>query len=366
MDEKYIRHPLFGISLKNWIRSITYNKGIEKEFYLKAIFVSISIVFFIPARILFKLINNKKIKNTKIEKSPIFIIGHWRSGTTYLHELMCMDPKLSYISLWHTLLPDSFLILEPSKRFVSNFLPETRPMDSIKVKVDGPYEEEAGLSTLLPWSYFHCFIFPKNAKKQFKNSVLFKGLSEKEINEWKKTYLWLIKAVTYANNNKRLIIKSPSNTARIKTLLEIFPNAGFIHIIRNPYEVYASTKKMRKKVLNQYALQKTTEEEIKKQVLENYIDLMNEYFKHKNLIPKNRLIEVRYEELVSNPIEILEKIYEKIGLNGFEKAKPYFEKYLKENKDYKKNKYIFDEKTINEVKKNWDFSIKKWKYLPPN
>ena len=365
MEEKYIRHPLFGITLKNWIRIITSNGGIDKEFYLKAVFVTISIIVFSPARILFKIFYGNKIRRNKIEKNPIFIIGHWRSGTTYLHELVCMDPNIAYVSLWNTLLPDSFLILDPIKEILSKFLPSTRPMDQIKVQIDGPYEEEAALSTLIPWSYFHCFIFPKNAKKQFENSVLFKGLSDKEINEWKETYLTFLKAVSYENKNKRLTIKSPANTARIKALLELFPDAYFIFIYRNPYSLYFSTMKMRKNVLNQYALQSTTEKEINEHVLENYIQLMDEYFKQKENISKNNLIEISYEELVKNPLETLEQVYTKFDLKGFKVAKPYFEKYLKENKEYKPNKYSFDKKIIQTIKDKWSYTIEKWGYKPP-
>ncbi len=365
MEEKYIRHPLFGTSLKNWIRIITDNGGVEKGFYLKAVFVTISIIAFSPARILFKIFYHNKIKKNNIDKNPIFIIGHWRSGTTYLHELICMDPKIRYVSLWNTLLPDSFMILNPVKEIMSSFLPSTRPMDQIKVQIDGPYEEEAALSTLLPWSYFHCFIFPKNAKKQFENSVLFKDLSDKELKEWKDTYLYFLKAVSYENKNKRLVIKSPSNTARIKILLELFPNAYFIFMYRNPYNIYFSTLKMRKNVLHQYALQNTTEQEIDKHIIKNYTQLIDEYFKQKNNIPKNHLIEISYEEMVKNPIKTLDQIYTKFNLEGYNKAKPYFERYLKENKGYKTNKYDFDKNILKKISDKWSFTIKKWGYKPP-
>ena len=35
----------------------------------------------------------RKYQNkSKIDQPPVFIIGHWRSGTTMLHELMIQDP----------------------------------------------------------------------------------------------------------------------------------------------------------------------------------------------------------------------------------------------------------------------------------
>ena len=38
--------------------------------------------------------------------------------------------------------------------------------------------------------------------------------------------------------------QSPAHTARLKLLHELFPEAKFIHISRNPFEVYQSTSKL--------------------------------------------------------------------------------------------------------------------------
>ena len=33
---------------------------------------------------------------------------------------------------------------------------------------------------------------------------------------------------------KRIVLKSPAHTARVRVLLELFPKARFVHIIRDP------------------------------------------------------------------------------------------------------------------------------------
>jgi hypothetical protein len=315
--------------------------------------------------LLFKIVYNSRISKTKINKPPIFIIGHWRSGTTYLHELMSNGPQFCYVSLWQTLVPESFLILNPFKSFFSQFLPAKRPMDEIKVDMDSPYEEEAALAALNRWSFFHCFIFPRNPRRQFNQSVLFKDMSSKDVEKWKKTYLHLVKAATYENDGKQIIIKNPANTARIKVLLEVFPDAYFIHIYRNPYKVYVSTKKLRNRVLGPFALQNTTSEVVEQQVIDNYIQLMNGFFEQRKLIPPGRLVEIRYEDLVANPLEQVKQIYSKLGLSGFDRAKPAIQRHIDSQIDYKTNVYKFDRNVIDIVDKNWGFTIKKWNYEPP-
>ena len=364
-NNQTVQHPLFGISLRSWIQLLEKNGGVDKEYLSKMIFITLTSIFTTPARILFNIKYSSKINTKQVSHPPVFIIGHWRSGTTYLHELLCQDPQFCYVSLWNTLLPDSFLILEPLKKFLSRFLPSERPMDEIKVEMDGPYEDEAALAVLYPWSFFHCLHFPRNAEEQYLKSIHFYEMTSDEKNKWKTTYQQFIKTITLANHGKRLLSKNPPNTARITALLELFPEANFIHIYRNPYKVYLSTKKMRQNVLDKLALQKASQEDIEQQVINNYIRLMSSYFEQQKKIQKDKLVEIQYEDLVTNPIEQVKKIYSTFKLPNFEDALPKMKKYLEKQSDYKTNIYSIDDKIVQHVNKNWKFTIDRWKYTPP-
>lgn len=363
--KRNIQHPLFGISIRKWIKLVEKNGGIDKKYLNRGIFITIFSICTTPFRLIFKIKYSSKIKDTEIKNPPVFIIGHWRSGTTYMHEILCEDSQFCYITLWQTMLPDSFLILEPMKKFLSKFLPKERPMDQIKVDIDGPYEEEAALATLNLWSFFHALHFPKNAEEQYQKSINFEDLTNEERAEWKNNYLNFMKSITFTNKGKRLLLKDPANTARIPFLLELFPDAKFIHIYRNPYNVYLSTVKMRNRVLNKLALQEGNREEIERNVIKNYKELMTCFFKQKNLIPKENFVEIRYEDLIKDPLEEVKKIYMKLKLNGIERALPGMNKYLISKKDYKTNVYNINEKVIERVNKNWEFTIKRWRYKPP-
>jgi hypothetical protein len=359
------QHPLFGISMRNWIRLVRSNGGIDRKYYGKALFITLTSLATAPARFLFKLMYRAKIDNTAVQNQPVFIIGHWRTGTTYLHELLSQDPQFCYISLWNTLLPDSFLIFEQMKPLLARFLPTKRPMDEIKVEMDGPYEDEAALAVLLPWSFFHCLHFPRNAEEHYLKAVHFQGLTSEEVDLWKKTYLTFIKTVTFANHGKRLLSKNPPNTARLSALLDLFPQARFIHIYRNPYKVYLSTKKMRHNVLKQLALQDTTEADLEGHVIHDYTRLMDRYFKDKEHVPKEQLVELRYEDLIKDPIGQVKAIYEKLQLPGFEQALPKMNNYLDRQATYKTNVYTIDKKIIEYVHENWKSTIDRWGYTPP-
>jgi hypothetical protein len=359
------QHPLFGISTRQWVQLVKKNGKIDCQYLHRALFITVASLGIAPVRMLFKIKYERKINAIELHDPPVFIIGHWRSGTTYLHELLSNDPQFCYTTLWSTLLPEGCLILAPMKRFLARFLPSERPMDAIKVDMDGPYEDEAALAVLCPWSFFHCLHFPRNAEEQYLKSIHFQGLSSEEKNQWKETYLKFIKTVMFMNQGKRFLSKNPPNTARITTLLEMFPDAKFIHIYRNPYLVYLSTKKMRTRVLDKLALQDASEAEIEQQVLSNYVRLMNNFFEQKEQIQKDRFVEIKYEDLVADPMKHIQHIYETLQLPGFETAMPEMTKYLTRQSEYKTNTYSLDEKIVQHINKNWQFTLDRWRYTPP-
>src|SRR5665648_1005332 len=101
---------------------------------------------------------------------------------------------------------------------------------------------------------------------------------------------------------KRLILKNPANTARIKLLLELYPEAQFIHIYRNPYVVYMSTKHFYNKMVQAFTFQKISDADLEDHILWIYKRMMESYFEEKKLIPKGNLVEIKFENLESEPL----------------------------------------------------------------
>jgi len=359
--KRNIQHPLFAISTRRWVQLLARNGGVDPGYRVRAAFITMMSLATAPVRLLFSLRYRRRIEEASLAYPPVFIIGHWRSGTTYLHEIMSQDPQFCHVSLWETMLPDSFLVLEPMKPFLANFLPETRPMDNIEVEMDGPYEDEAALAVLSPWSFFHCLYFPRNAEEQYVRSIHFQGLSICEKESWKQAYTSFIKAVAFTNPGKRLLSKNPPNTARLEMLLEMFPKAKFIFISRDPYLVYKSTKKMRQNVLDVLALQRASEADLEEQVIENYVRLLKGYLEQKTLIPAGNLVEVKYEDLVADPLAQVHRIYSALGLS-IDQALSGIQAYLTKQAKYKTNVYSIDKAVVKKVNQAWGFAFDEWQY----
>ena len=357
-------HPLAGGSLMNWLKLLQANKGIDNQYLLKGILISVVNIAGVPNRILEKVIFDRQIEKVSV-KSPIFIVGHWRSGTTYLHNLMTQDDNLGYVSSLQTWTPELFLGSKPIVQYILKaFLPESRPMDNIKLSGELPQEEEYALGNVSPYSFYHGWYFPKNMRRYFRQFILFE--TSKEIQQdWREAYLRILQKATFEMNGKRLILKNPANTARIKTLLRMFPEAKFIHIYRNPYSVFLSTKNLYRKLLPVLELQEIDEPEIEDNILWFYRETMSKFFTEKQLIPAANLIEIKYEDFVSNPSDILEKIYEKFDLTEFSGKKAKFARYIAAQSKYKSNRYYLSQEDRDKVTKHWSFAIEKWQYSVP-
>ena len=355
--------PLAGTSFVNWMKMLIENRfQIDWQFLPKAMYVTIMILTTTPFRISERRKFDKKLENVKI--APLlFIVGHWRSGTTFLHYLMGQDKDLAYVSTFETMAPGVFLGSEKMFReIVKNHLPEKRPMDDLEMEADLPYEEEYAIANLSPYSFYHGWYFPRRIDYYFKQYVTFEGVESEAIEKWRQVYGYFLKKITYKNNGKRIMLKSLVNTGKIKLLLEMFPDAKFIHIYRNPYKVYLSTWKLYKKILPSFSFQHVKIEQFDKSIIKFYKELYKKYFDERKLIPKENLVEIRYEDFVKEPVKTLESVYKKLGLNGFEDAKPAFEKYVKKHENYKPDTYKLDESIKNKIYNEWEFAFKEFGY----
>ena len=357
--------PSIGTSVRNWMKLILTNGSVALRYYPRVFFINAISTIGIPFRLYERLKFTKKIDTTEISSPPIFILGHWRSGTTHLHNVMCQDTQFGFITMLQAMFPKSFMSNNLFRHLTSIFLPKTRPMDNMEMDVNNPQEEEMALGNLFPYSFYNGFYFPQRTMEYFFKYIRFKNTSIKVLEQWKKVYYYLIKKATLNMSGRQLILKNPANTARIKLLLDLFPNAKFIHIYRNPYIVYASMRNFYKKTIEGFMLQSVPEKQIENNIFSLYKQLMISYFKEKQLIPHGNLIELKFEDFEVNTMKELNRIYSELDITGFQRAKNKMAFYLSSLSDYKKNIYHLPHEIITSIKRKWDFTIQKWDYDIP-
>ena len=248
-------------------------------------------------------------KSPKDMPEPIFIIGSWRSGTTYLHSEIVKATNAATIKNTFSCCPQAALIF---KEFIRKLIPsfENRFFDWVPLPSEGPQELDIALLR------FSCQHPPSSI-----------GIGESLSNDLEKWYKWKASAdfkkilklilewawIHDGAPGKIFINKAPAFTTRIDILLELWPKAKFIYIERK------------------YGLEKSIEKSIKSFNKEfgfiPYIDnaskdaqktkafIFDKWNLMKGLIPKDNLIEVQYEDLIDMPKETINNLKNFTGVS---------------------------------------------------
>ena len=299
-------HTALGISLPVWINLLWKNKfALDVQYWPKALFITIIVLLNVPFQLWEYLRYSKIIRKTKVNP-PVFILGHPRSGTTFLQYVLSRDPAFAFCSTTEGLLPNVFLTAgKVTEKILQAAMPKTRPQDNVKVGADMPIEEEFAMGNMSNTSWVHGLYFPRNIYKIFDQCVTFSGGDPSIRLYWKQHFDFFLKKLSLRYPGKNLLLKSPANTGRLKELYELYPDARFIHIYRDPVQVYLSNERLYEKILPLIGFQKVSNEFIQEHILYAYEHMYKKYLTDKRFIPPNQLIEFSYEDFVTSPLDVV-------------------------------------------------------------
>ena len=336
-----------------WLRLLGRN-GCRVHWSRWYVLVAVTIVSFFNTLLglLQWLIFGRKLRRTEITEAPIFIIGHWRTGTTHLHELIIQDPRFGYPNTYQCMEPNHFLLSEWLFTRLFRFLmPKHRPMDNMKAGFDRPQEDEFALCMLGAPSPYLTIAFP-NHPPQYTEYYDLEGLPPGALNRWKRTLKNFLKALTY-KTGKQLVLKSPPHTARVKILKDMFPRAKFIHIVRDPQVVFASTVNMWKAMFRSHGLQRPTFAGLEEMVFDNFLRLHARLEEAKAVLDSDQFFDLKYEDLIRDPEGQLQALYDHFQWQGFEDCKPRVRAYLAGLRGYETNHYDLDENLKEKIRRRW-------------
>ncbi len=342
LRKKSFRFPVtsqVGSSFDNIIK-ISSDKSVDKNYKRKFFLTkAVSKILGIP-RVFEERHYNRKIDKLQIDKPPLFIIGFWRSGTTVLHNLLCQNPDFGYVNTFQAVFPNHCFMNQWWIRNIAKFLlPEKRPGGDMKFDFKLPQEEEVALGNMQHISFYNFFYYPNELESSIMKSLYFKGISKDEFEQWKQNYLRLVKIALINTNGKRFVSKNPPNTFRIKTILELFPDAKFIYIHRNTYQTLYSFQRFINSVHEGVKYQDYDIDLHNIKLIELYKLMIEQYRKDKHLIPAGNLVDIKFEVFENNMVPEIERIFEAFELPGYEKARPAIENYHNEISGYKRKSH---------------------------
>jgi hypothetical protein len=183
-----------------------------------------------------------------------------------------------------------------------------------------PQVDEIALAKMLPHACCAPFLFPKQARTLLRRYVMLDGLPPRAAAEWIRKYVRLLQVATIHAPGRRLLLKNPANLARVRLLLEVFPDARFIHVHRSPYEVFPAARELHRTLLSFTSLQEQHPPDVEENVYALYEDMMRRYLDERRLVPAGSLVEVRFQDLARDPLGTLRGVYDGLGLRGYEQV----------------------------------------------
>lgn len=257
--------------------------------------------------------------------APVFVIGHWRSGTTLLHTLLAQDEQFAYPRRYQVSNPHTFLSIS-IKQAIERQIYETRrrPINGIEFDGLSPAEDEFATcpmsirSHMVSWSFLRQEPF-------YDRFLTFRQATPEEYEAWRKAFLWFLRKVVYKENRRRPLLKSPQHTARVGLLLKEFPDARFVHIHRDPRIVYRSTENMYQTGILPFAFQQLPGASfLTEGILRHYREMYDAFLEDRKLIPAGQYVEIAFEEFERDMLSGLAHIYEELRLYGYAQAESNF------------------------------------------
>ena len=360
---KWLAPGIFsGATVSDWLRTLRENDfAVDPRYLTRAAVISALSVGNSVGNWMEHAIHGQAIANTTV-KPPLFVLGCWRSGTTHLHNLLSKDERFAFPSTYQVMNPHVFLTNEWWNAPVQNlFYPQHRMMDNVAMTTSQPQEDEFAIATTCGMSPMMSMSFWRN-REHYNSFTTMENAKDEDIQSWKMCLDHFFRKLT-VKYDKPLILKSPAHTARIKLLLDMYPESRFVLVHRHPYEVFVSAVHMYAKNIEIMTLQRFNPERLGCVIVKQFASLFDAYFEQRSLVPENRLIEVSYEELDQKPLQTIERVYGHLDLPDYSVSQPAIAEYVNSLSSYTKNSHHeIEPKFKQKVHDHWGRCFDEWGY----
>ncbi len=323
-------------------RILRANGGFDARHTPRVLVLFLVSLTLLPFNCLERLLYGRQIDDTQISDSPLVILGHDRSGTTHLLNLMSLDPQFAYTRPSQMVLPGCCMLFDKAIDRFLGWIDFRRPFDDMEVGPGSPQDDEVPLVKLTPHCEYHKYSFPRNHRHWLDTYVFDFSVDSPAYPEWKQVYLGTLRKAAALMRRSRSLLKSPATMANLAVVLELFPNAKFIHIKRNPYKVIPSQINLHATMVRKYGLQAVSDQEITEFALYQYKGYMEGFLKDRHRIQSENLIEIRYEDFVADRMRWLHDIYETLGLGDFAARAGPLQEYIRTIADYAPHRFTED------------------------
>ena len=249
-------------------------------------------------------------------RNAIVVLGYWRSGTTLLHELLCLDNRFTFPTTHACMNPQHFLFSEASA-LARLGVAAQRPMDGMEVRPGSPQEDEFALLSLGARSPYEALVIPQVLAEALKLTDP-NDLSPADSKRWREVFVEFLAGVAVRGAGKPIILKSPTHGARVTTLRELLPDARYILIVRDPITNFESVVRMWRRMFETYSFGPIPpDDSIREAVLADRPRFEKKLATGVAGLASNRFVAITYEALVADPLAVIEHVYDQLELPEF-------------------------------------------------
>lgn len=362
---RWLFSPLAGIRAGDWLTLLgRHGAGIPPRYWPRSLFTTAMAALNSPLARLEERRHGDEIERQQV-RAPVFVLGHHRSGTTHLWNLLALDPQFIYPNVLQAVFPHTFLTAEAAlQKWARRLSPRRRPQDRVRFSPDSPIEEERAICTATFLSMQMARHFPRR-RDDFRRFLTLREASPAERERWQSALdRFARKLLVRHAGSGRPLFKAPDHTGKLRYLLELYPDARFVHIHRDPYVVYRSTYSMERTTIPLYAYQRWDPEALAPFILWRYRTMYRAFFEDLDeVVPSGQITEVSFAELEADPLATLARVYDDLGLGDFASARPSVEAYLRGLGGYRRNTYAeLPEEDRREIREHWHEAFARWGY----
>ena len=267
-----------------------------------SVLVGLSGLLVEPLAWLQSLLFARRLRRLQLPDDPIVVIGHWRSGTTYLHQLLACDPAVATARNTLTMAPQVALLLKPwIAPVLKTWMTRTRPIDAVPWGPDDPQEDELGLARLTFDTNMAGMAFPRNYLANFRRHVLVTTRAYER--QWLQfcRLTWLHDGA----GKTHWLIKNSVHTARVSLVLRHFPRARFVLLRRTPVDSIRSLVQVKQRLGTLVGLQPVPDQVTQlEETVTAHRELLDAFETSRHLIPDQQLLELDYDDLIHQPLQL--------------------------------------------------------------
>ena len=255
---------------------------------------------------------------------PVFIVGINRTGTTFLHRLLSRDPRfwaLRRYELAEPVLPTGEYATvagtadDPRRAYAKELLGATNVVDTLaglhRTDIDEPEED-----LWILWLTFSTWIFATAYHVPAYGRWLAETGSRNAYAHHRRVmqhFTWQ-RRQRESEGERHWLLKMPFHLIELEVLLETYPDAVFIQTHREPVEVMGSWNSIVERIRG-FSTEPRPPHEAGAEQLAFMSSMLNGAMQFRTSHPAldRRWIDVRYVDLVDDPMAVVNDIYARLG-----------------------------------------------------